>query len=136
MSTQHPEHDGSSSLGSVENSLGEVRLCDCGGVHLAMGPLTLHFDFEDLDDLVDLVCAGRHMAERGPDAADAEAGAPVSADKDGQPPQPGVPSQGANTEGDASEKLKAAVLSSEDEAKKPEKKKRRVLRSKAQSLLH
>jgi hypothetical protein len=129
MSTEHPEHDDSTTLGTVENSLGEVRLCDCGGVHLAMGPLTLHFDYDDLDDLVDLVCAGRHLAERGPDAAHT----PADADSDAQPHLSAGQPQAAAAAGETG---KAQDPAAPDETKKVEKKKRRMLRSKAQSLLH
>ena len=31
------------------NDLGEVRPCGCGGVNLAIGPMTLHFTADEVD---------------------------------------------------------------------------------------
>ena len=44
-----------------QNELGEVRPCDCGGVNLSMGPMTLHFAPEEVDTLYELVHAAREM---------------------------------------------------------------------------
>ncbi|MCK5687939.1 hypothetical protein KAI87_01655, partial [Myxococcota bacterium] len=39
----------------VSNDLGEVLSCDCGGINLVMGPMTLHFAPDELSMLYELV---------------------------------------------------------------------------------
>ncbi|MEZ4273257.1 MAG: hypothetical protein R3C68_18015 [Myxococcota bacterium] len=42
----------------VNNELGEVRACDCGGVNLTLGAVTIHFAAEELPALCELTeCA-------------------------------------------------------------------------------
>lgn len=45
------------------NTLGEVRACKCGGVSLAMGPMTLHFEADEVQDLFDLACAAKGIID-------------------------------------------------------------------------
>jgi hypothetical protein len=45
----------------TENQLGEVRACDCGGVNLSLGSVTLHFSREEVTELHDLVDAAEHL---------------------------------------------------------------------------
>jgi hypothetical protein len=48
------------------NELGEVQPCDCGGVNLSMGPLTLHFAPDEVPHLYDLaVMALEMVGEKG-----------------------------------------------------------------------
>lgn len=42
----------------AENELGEIRPCDCNGVYLTMGPMTLHLSKEELAWLSQLATAG------------------------------------------------------------------------------
>ena len=43
---------------SLSNDLGSAYVCDCcGGGVLAMGPVSMHFDIEQLDELAALVQA-------------------------------------------------------------------------------
>ena len=37
------------------NDLGDIRTCDCGGVNLVLGPMTLHFDKDEVPMLIELV---------------------------------------------------------------------------------
>ena len=46
---------------SVQNELGEVYPCDCGGVNLTMGPMSLHLSGEEVVQLQMLVNAGVDM---------------------------------------------------------------------------
>ena len=46
---------------AVQNSLGEVYPCDCGGINLAMGPVSLHLSVEEAGQLQALVAAGMEM---------------------------------------------------------------------------
>lgn len=47
--------------GELANELGEVRGCECGGVQLCMGPMTLHFAAKDVDKLLELAGAAREL---------------------------------------------------------------------------
>jgi hypothetical protein len=44
-----------------QNGLGEVQACDCGGVNLVLGPVTLHVEADEVDALLDLACAAKEM---------------------------------------------------------------------------
>ncbi|RYF03476.1 MAG: hypothetical protein EOO40_12180 [Deltaproteobacteria bacterium] len=50
----------------ARNALGEVRACDCGGVHLAMGPLTVHFADAEVGLLLQLCTAAQQMVRPAP----------------------------------------------------------------------
>jgi len=52
----------------AQNDLGEVRPCDCGGVNLTMGPVTLHFAADEVEELYELAAAGLGMVTRPGDA--------------------------------------------------------------------
>lgn len=43
----------------ASNELGEVRACPCGGVNLAMGPMTLHLSNEEVSGLTELMLAAQ-----------------------------------------------------------------------------
>lgn len=43
---------------SFQNDLGEARTCDCGGINLTIGPMTLHFAADEADALFELVAGG------------------------------------------------------------------------------
>jgi hypothetical protein len=45
----------------LQNGLGEVRACDCGGVNLVLGPVTLHVEADEVDALLDLACAAKEI---------------------------------------------------------------------------
>ena len=47
----------------LENELGEVRACECGGVQLCMGPMTLHFAADDADKLLELAGAAKALVD-------------------------------------------------------------------------
>lgn len=55
-------------LDVVANDLGEMALCDCGGVNLTVGALTLHLQPDELADLHALAAAALELAnpERRP----------------------------------------------------------------------
>jgi len=48
----------------AQNELGEVQTCDCGGVNLVMGPMTLHFAPEEVPDLFDLVTVAMELVHK------------------------------------------------------------------------
>ncbi len=83
MSQAERAADDDGDLEVARNDLGEMGLCDCGGLRLGMGPMSLHFAAEDVDLLVELVVGGRELLKvrqmRRDDAA-AEA-APAADDK-------------------------------------------------------
>jgi hypothetical protein len=47
----------------IENELGEVGACDCGGVHLSIGPMSLHVERDEVDALFELVCVAKELAD-------------------------------------------------------------------------
>ena len=47
----------------VENDLGEVATCDCGGVNLTMGAFTVHIARDEVRELFDLIRAAVEMVE-------------------------------------------------------------------------
>ena len=47
----------------LQNDLGEIRACGCGGVNLALGPMTLHFTSDDVQSLFELVFAAKQMSD-------------------------------------------------------------------------
>ncbi len=48
----------------LQNDLGEVRHCDCGGVNLVMGPVTLHFAREEVPALAELTQAALALVQQ------------------------------------------------------------------------
>ena len=49
---------------SYANTLGQVELCDCGGVNLKLGPMTLHFAADEALALGELLDGARRLIER------------------------------------------------------------------------
>ena len=47
----------------VENDLGEVATCDCGGVNLTMGAFTVHIARDEVHELFDLIGAAVELVE-------------------------------------------------------------------------
>jgi hypothetical protein len=54
-----PKHDR-----TVKNALGEVRPCDCGGVNLSTGALTLHIAADETHALFELASAAVEISGR------------------------------------------------------------------------
>ena len=46
---------------SVENDLGEISSCGCGGVNLVMGAVSFHFAADEVQALCELAHAGLNM---------------------------------------------------------------------------
>ena len=46
-----------------QNDLGEARPCDCGGINLSLGPVTLHVAEDEVDALFELACAAKDLAD-------------------------------------------------------------------------
>ena len=61
--TNNSDHEFDGDITEVQNELGDVRSCGCGGVNLAMGPLTLHFNSDEVDGLLELVGAAKDMVD-------------------------------------------------------------------------
>jgi hypothetical protein len=49
--------------GTFGNALGQVEPCDCGGVNLVIGPITLHFALDEVLALGELVDAARRIVQ-------------------------------------------------------------------------
>jgi hypothetical protein len=49
--------------GTFGNVLGQVEPCDCGGVNLVIGPMTLHFALDEALALGELVDAARRIVQ-------------------------------------------------------------------------
>ena len=49
----------------VGNDLGEVRACDCGGVNLVLGPMTLHLTSDEVTELHELTGAAVALVQQG-----------------------------------------------------------------------
>ena len=64
---------------SISNQLGEVRKCDCGGVNLVMGPMTLHFAADEFHELAELVSAAIPMLDSDTPTAPAPQPEPLAA---------------------------------------------------------
>lgn len=45
----------------VANDLGEVAICDCGGINLTIGPITLHLAADEVDEFRELVDAANEL---------------------------------------------------------------------------
>jgi len=46
---------------AVGNDLGEVAVCDCGGINLTIGPVTLHLAADEVEEFRELVDAGNEL---------------------------------------------------------------------------
>lgn len=46
-----------------QNDLGDAQPCDCGGVNVTMGPVTLHVAVDEVDAFFELACAAKDLAE-------------------------------------------------------------------------
>ncbi len=51
----------------AKNDLGELQRCDCGGVNLTLGSVTLHFAAAEVGPLYELVAAARGTTETASD---------------------------------------------------------------------
>lgn len=50
----------------VQNELGEVQTCDCGGVNIIWGPVTLHLAADEVAAFHELCTAGLNMISEPP----------------------------------------------------------------------
>lgn len=46
-----------------QNDLGDVRPCDCGGINVSLGPVTLHVAADEVDAFFELACVAKDLAD-------------------------------------------------------------------------